>query len=126
VVSQQEKLFILKFMKIKDIKSLAGRLRYIRDEMGLSQAELAALAKTTQQAIQQAESGKARNPRYLPLLAREIGVPFEWLSLNVIEGSAPKHLSEKDTEFLQTFKAMPKKEQDFMLDLMKSRSKDRK
>lgn len=126
VVSQQEKLFIVNPMKIKDIKTLAGRLRYIREELNLSQAELASLAKTTQQAIQQAESGKARSPRYLALLAQEVGVPFEWLALNVLDGNKQSmtHLTAKDTDVLSTFKSMTPDDQSMLLDLMKTRAKN--
>lgn len=112
-------------MELKDIKKLSDRLKYIRKNLGLSQAELAELAQTTQQAIQQAETGKALNPRYLPVLSRAIGVPYEWLALNVLtaEQAETKPLSAQENELLDSFKAMPKKDQNLMLELIKSRAK---
>ena len=50
-------------MKFKKMSKLSARLKYIRAHHDLSQAELAEKAGTTQQAIQQAEKGKARQPR---------------------------------------------------------------
>ncbi len=112
-------------MDLKDIKPLSDRLKYIRTCLGLSQAELAELAQTTQQAIQQAETGKALNPRYLPVLARAVGVPYEWLALNVMQPQQgeTKPLTAQESELLDSFKAMPKKDQKLMLELMKSREK---
>lgn len=112
-------------MELKNIKTLAGRLKYVRDQLDLSQAELAEFAQTTQQAIQQAESGKARNPRYLPQLSKAVGVPYEWLALNVLspEQLETLPLSAQENELLSSFKAMPKKDQTLMLELMRSRRK---
>ena len=112
-------------MQLKDIPSLAGRLQYIRQELDLSQSALAELAGTTQQAIQQAESGRARHPRYLPLLAQKTGIPFEWLSLNAMpqDGEESVILSLRENEVLDKFKDMDKKDQDLILDLMASRAK---
>ena len=112
-------------MELKDIKSLGERLKYIRKEKELSQSDLAKLAGTTQQAIQQAEAGKARNPRYLSRLAQEIGVPFSWLSLNVVSDEDGKgaYLSAQESEFLNSFKAMDDENQEIILKLMKSRTK---
>lgn len=109
---------------LKDLPTLAERLIYIRKIKGLTQADLARLAETSQQAIQQAESGKALTPRYLPRLAKALDVPVEWLALNeMASGASPNGLSEKDDAVLNTFKAMPKSEQDLIFELMKSRSK---
>ena len=112
-------------MELKNIKSLAGRLKYVREELDLSQADLARMAGTTQQAIQQAEAGKARNPRYLAKLAQELGIPFSWLSLNVMsdDHQSGTILSAKENEFLSNFKAMDKENQDIILKLMKARTK---
>lgn len=98
---------------------------YIRQELDLSQAQLAKIAGTTQQAIHIAESGKARNPRYLPRLAQKIGVPFEWLALNVLPPDPKKavHLSAREGEFLSEFRTIPRKEQDLLLQLIRSRKK---
>lgn len=113
---------------LKNIPDLAGRLKYIRDKKGLSQEDLAQICGTTQQAIQQAEAGKAQNPRYLHKLALTLDIPYEWLTMNL---SAEKRssikssgFSEKQREVVDTFFAMPKKDQALLLELMKTRRKD--
>ncbi len=112
--------------RLPDMPALADRLIYVRKIKGLTQADLAALAKTSQQAIQQAESGKALNPRYLPRLARELDIPVEWLSLNDTADKMPAPgLSEKDDQVLGAFKAMDGKDQELILELMKARGAKR-
>lgn len=111
---------------LKNIPDLAERLKYIREQNGLSQVELAAIAGTTQQAIQQAETGKARNPRYLHKLALALDIPYEWLTMNVLPSIKPAKtggFSERGKEVLDNFYAMPKKDQTLLLELMKSRKK---
>ncbi|MFA5592738.1 MAG: helix-turn-helix transcriptional regulator [Micavibrio sp.] len=108
---------------LKNIPELSERLKYIRKINGLSQIELARICETTQQAIQQAESGKARNPRYLHKMAHALDIPYEWLTMNLVPGvrSSPPGLSEKSREVIDSFNAMPKKDQELLLALMKSR-----
>ncbi len=110
---------------LKNIPVLAERLKYIRKIKGLSQIELADICETTQQAIQQAEAGKAQNPRYLHKLALALDIPYEWVTMNLVEAkkSGAQGLSEKKSEVLDSFYAMPKKEQALMLELMKTRRK---
>lgn len=111
---------------LKDLPKLADRLVYIRKIKGLTQADLATLAGTSQQAIQQAECGKALNPRYLPKLAKALEVSSEWLIMNEMPGKVGKSykmLNEKEDEVLSIFKSMPKKDQDLIFELMKSRLK---
>jgi transcriptional regulator with XRE-family HTH domain len=111
---------------LSDIPALADRLIYIRKIKGLTQADLAQLAGTSQQAIQQAETGKAQSPRYLPRLARALDIPVEWLTLNEQPPkNAPRGMNDKDDEVLSTFKSMPPSDQKLILELMKSRGKQR-
>lgn len=113
---------------LKNIPDLAERLKHIRAQKGLSQMELAEIAGTTQQAIQQAEAGKARNPRYLHKLALALDIPYEWLTMNVMpdkKASAAGGFSERGKDVLDSFYAMPKKDQTLLLELMKSRRKDK-
>lgn len=111
---------------LKNIPDLSDRLKYIRKIKGLSQIDLAKIGGTTQQAIQQAEAGKAQNPRYLHKLALELDIPYEWLTMNIIsDKKAPvSGFSEKGRDVLDTFFSMPKKEQALMLELMKARKKN--
>lgn len=114
---------------LKNIPDLSGRLKYIREIKELSQVELAQIAGTTQQAIQQAEAGKARNPRYLHKLALSLDIPYEWLTMNVMPDKKTRDASgfaEKGRDVLDTFYAMPKKDQTLLLELMKSRQKNPK
>lgn len=117
-------------VSLKNIPDLAGRLKYVRDKKGLSQGDLAQICGTTQQAIQQAEAGKAQNPRYLHKLALALDIPYEWLTMNLThtaKSAAKGHgFSEKDREVLDTFFAMPKKDQALLLELMKGRDKTKK
>lgn len=113
-------------VSLPDLPVLADRLIYIRKIKGLTQADLAQLAGTSQQAIQQAESGRALSPRYLPRMARALDIPVEWLTLNEKpDKPAARGLSERDSEVLSTFKSMPPSEQKLILDLMKSRGRKR-
>lgn len=107
---------------------LSDRLIYLRKMLGLSQVELANIAGTTQQAIQQAEKGKARQPRYLNKLANELELPVEWVIFGEAQKVQNKALrdegkgfTEKSSDVLDTFYAMPKKDQKIILELMKSR-----
>jgi len=121
------------------MSTLSERLQYIRAMHNLSQAALAKLAKTTQQAIQQAEAGKARNPRYLHHLAQALDIPLEWMMFGEVEDAPPMHaVPEKEAdatfddsaalqdgyqpqEILDSFFSMSEKEQKLLVELMKSR-----
>lgn len=113
---------------------LSDRLKYVRAYYGLSQVELAEKAGTTQQAIQQAEKGKARQPRYLNQLANALEIPVEWMvfgdavdsDVGITQASTNTKnngLGEKSSDVLDQFFAMPKKDQDLIYELMKSRQK---
>ncbi|MCI5059874.1 MAG: helix-turn-helix domain-containing protein [Alphaproteobacteria bacterium] len=117
---------------------LSDRLKYIRAYYNLSQIELATKAGTTQQAIQQAESGKARQPRYLHHLAQTLELPIEWMMFGDAQkeqGELPKpaltnELSDRANDYAEAdvvnnFFSMPEKDQDLIYELMKSRSKDK-
>lgn len=118
-------------MKYPALTKLSDRLKYLRQLHDLSQAELAVKAGTTQQAIQQAEKGKARNPRYLHQLASALDTPIEWVVFgNVEEESITKNanssgLEEKSYHVLDSFFAMPEKDQQLIYELMKSREKNK-
>lgn len=67
---------------------IAERVKLRRAELGWTQAELAARAKTSQQAIQQLEDGKTKRPRYLPELAAALGCSLKWILTG--NGDQPK------------------------------------
>ena len=108
---------------------LSKRLKYIRAHHDLSQAELADIAGTTQQAIQQAESGKARQPRYLHQLARELDIPIDWMIFGnavknvLVKGKKSKGFEDQSSDVLDQFFAMPEKDQKLIYELMRSRQK---
>lgn len=59
--------------------SFGERLKYLRNKAGLSQAELADKLKCTQQAIQRAEAGLSRQPRFAHEAAQLLNSTFDWL-----------------------------------------------
>ncbi|MFP9227574.1 LexA family protein [Pectobacterium cacticida] len=67
--------------------TIASRVKFKRDELGLTQSELAEKVGTSQQAIDQLENGKTRRPRYLPELASALGVTVDWLLSGVGDGN---------------------------------------
>lgn len=124
-------LYIVFYMKFSNMPKLSERLKYIRMMHNLSQAELAEHAGTTQQAIQQAEKGKARQPRYLHQLASSLDIPVQWMVLGEAQDSQDVFdedaiaagLNDKSSEVLDSFFAMPKKDQKLIYELMQSRKK---
>ncbi|RKR53192.1 phage repressor protein C with HTH and peptisase S24 domain [Yokenella regensburgei] len=100
--------------------SISERVKLRRAELGLTQAELAVRANTSQQAIQQLEDGKTQRPRYLPELAaalgcdvayllgrsdaiRQDGIPpeKEWGSIEVWDSKTPIRDDEVEVPFLR-------------------------
>ena len=115
-------------MKYKKMPKLSERLKYIRTLYNLSQVELAEKAGTTQQAIQQAEKGKARQPRYLHKLAQSLDIPVEWMVFGTVENALPSSkkatgLNDQSADVLDSFFSMPKKDQQLIYELMQSRRK---
>jgi transcriptional regulator with XRE-family HTH domain len=115
-------------MKLKKMPKLSERLKYLRSYYNLSQVELAKKAHTTQQAIQQAEKGKARQPRYLHRLAQELEISVEWLVFGEAEEvknktalQKPSGLNDKSSDVLDSFFSMPEKDQKLIYELMQSR-----
>lgn len=120
----------LVIMNYQEMPALADRLKYLRQFHNLSQVELAQIAGTTQQAIQQAESGKARQPRYLHQVARALSIPVDWMVLgHAVEGPSKTNveqegLQDKASDVLENFFAMPEKDQELIYELMKSRREE--
>ena len=115
-------------MTYKKMPKLSERLKYIRKLHNLSQAELADRAGTTQQAIQQAEKGKARQPRYLHKLAQSLDISVDWVVFGEAENLSTKlkksnGMNDKSSEVLDNFFAMPEKDQQLIHELMRSRRK---
>lgn len=77
------------------------RVKNKRDALGLTQGQLAEKAGTSQQSIEQLEAGKTKRPRYLPELARALGVTIEWLldgNVATIRGDNFKYAGEYTPE----------------------------
>lgn len=114
-------------MKLTNMPKLSERLKYIRAYHNLSQTELADKAGTTQQAIQQAEKGKARQPRYLHRLAQALDIPIDWLVFGKITGDISQSsqkitgFNELSTDILDSFFSMTEKDQKLIYELMQSR-----
>ena len=65
--------------KITDVKTIAERLKHAREAAGLTQGQLAALAKVAQGTIGNIESGARQNPRELLAIAEAVKVDAGWL-----------------------------------------------
>ncbi len=59
--------------------SISERVKNKRINLGLTQVELAEAVGTTQQSIEQLESGKTKRPRFLPELASALQYSVDWL-----------------------------------------------
>ena len=117
-------------MTYKKMPKLSERLKYIRKLHNLSQAELAEKAGTTQQAIQQAEKGKAQQPRYLHKIAQVLDIPVDWMVFGEVESGTkttkkPSGMNDQSSEVLDSFFAMPEKDQQLIYELMQSRRKNK-
>jgi transcriptional regulator with XRE-family HTH domain len=72
--------------KITNVNTLKERLQYARELRGLSQGELARLAKCSQSTIGNIESGERDSLRNLVVVARVLRVSADWL----YDGHGPK------------------------------------
>lgn len=61
------------------MSSLAHRLKSKREQMGLTQVELAEKINVTQQAIQKVETGETKKPRFLYDAAKALECDLSWL-----------------------------------------------
>ena len=60
------------------METISQRLKQKREEMNLSQDQLAKLAGMKQQSLQAIEAGTTKRPRYLVGLARALKCEPEW------------------------------------------------
>lgn len=75
---------------IRRMETIGQRVRLRREELGLSQGELASLVGKRQQNIEQLENGRVGQPRYLTALARALRVELAWLE----KGEGPKETAQ--------------------------------
>ncbi|WP_431644620.1 helix-turn-helix domain-containing protein [Enterobacter asburiae] len=61
------------------METISQRIKQKREEMNLSQDQLAKLAGMRQQSLQAIESGATKRPRYLVELANALNCKPEWL-----------------------------------------------
>lgn len=61
------------------METISQRIKQKREEMNLSQDQLAKLAGMRQQSLQAIESGATKRPRYLVELATALNCKPEWL-----------------------------------------------
>lgn len=64
---------------------------------GISQSELARRTKLTQGAIYQIITGATKKSAWLPDIARELGVPLDWLQGSAADETATEHEQRTDT-----------------------------
>jgi transcriptional regulator with XRE-family HTH domain len=74
------------------VKTIADRMKSVRQELGWNQAELAAQVGVSQSTIGNIESGQRKRPRELLSIAKALGVSAEWLETGKggKSGSAPE------------------------------------
>lgn len=75
------------------VNSIAERLKWARERLGLSQQQVAEVAKVTQGTIANIESGLRRNPRELIAIARAVRLEPLWLK----EGTGPRESANVQT-----------------------------
>lgn len=113
--------------------NLAARLRYAREEAGLSQSALARLLGLRPQTVQAIEAGLVGRPRALLDLARVLGVRSEWLlwgeggmrPLQVAETPAAYRaeeppLSREAVAFARLWMGLPKAQRDALQSALKA------
>lgn len=78
-------------MQESKLKTLADRLNYAMNEMGMSQGQLAKAADMAQPTIWRITSGNARGTTKIVEIANALGVRSEWLS----NGTGPMRVDAK-------------------------------
>nr|WP_281719947.1 LexA family transcriptional regulator [Nitrosomonas nitrosa] len=79
------------------MENLANRLKQCREEMGLTQIELAKKARLKNQSIiGSLESGHRKNSRHIPAIAEALGINALWLA----EGRGPMRLTDQQPAVL--------------------------
>lgn len=76
--------------------NISERVKMRRAELGITQAELASLTGTSQQAIQQLEDGKIRRPRYIVELASALKCDVRWLLLSEAKSENDLNISKEN------------------------------
>ncbi|EBG1701768.1 helix-turn-helix transcriptional regulator [Salmonella enterica] len=61
------------------MESISQRLKFKREEMNLSQTQLAELVGMTQQSLQAIEAGLTKRPRYIVELSSALNCDPHWL-----------------------------------------------
>ena len=72
------------------MNTISQRLRKKREEMNLSQAQLAEKAGMTQQSLQAIEAGNTKRPRFLLEIASVLQCDAHWLLYGEDRSSAPE------------------------------------
>ncbi|WP_205191307.1 S24 family peptidase [Burkholderia sp. LMG 13014] len=73
--------------------SIGTRIREVRTELELSQPALAARAGVSQGTISQLENNPLQSSKYLPAIARALGVSVDWLSTGIGERGRTKKIA---------------------------------
>lgn len=77
------------FLNIDDAVNLGKRIETLRNQLGMSQSELAKRVKTTQNTIHKIESGETKRSGFIPVIAEQLGCTTEELL-----GSGEVHKTE--------------------------------
>lgn len=117
----------------KDSKTIAEKIRAIRNQLGLSQEQLGEIAGVTYQQIQKYEKGKDRiSANRLKKIADALNIPisyfFEDIPIKVKEGEATYYtlgqLTKEEVELIKLFRKVgDKRAKENLLKLIKSTRK---
>lgn len=75
------------FLYIDEAVKLGKRIETLRNQLGMSQSELAKRVKTTQNTIHKIETGETKRSGFIPAIAEQLGCTTEEL---LGAGEAPK------------------------------------
>lgn len=90
-------------MNLPDLKTIALRLKWARNNKGLTQMELAKLASVSRDVIQSTEVGKSERPRQIQSIADALEVPAAWL----LFGNDVESLTKEGIAIAQKWESLP-------------------
>jgi len=93
------------------------------DALGIDQSELARRVGCTAAAINQIVVGKTQHSRFLPAIARELGLPLPYLAGDIDDpnkASTEALLTTEESEWLGLLRGLPKKDRAALLHLART------
>lgn len=111
---------------MRDRIHIGQRIRTLREQGGLTQADLGAAIGTSRTHLTNIEGGKGNPGRELLVaIATHFSVSLDWLSDGNGEPRPARALDETETLLVQAFRKLPPEEQEAHLNLMLKRVEPR-